>query len=107
MKKIPSRSIFAAAQEAAILGHPELSELALAICSVEAAHRVATRSFAIDAGVITGLPNDIAFQQAKFSSVGQAVAALRELGFIGGSGTAINYPGPGAIDYSGVRDLTP
>lgn len=97
----------AAAQEFAILGHPERSELALAITSVEAAHRMAARSFAIDAGVITGLPNDVAFQQAKFSSVGQATAALREMGFIGGEGTGLTYPGPGAIDYSGMKDLTP
>jgi len=97
----------AAAQEFAMLGRSELAELSLAIASVEAAHRVHARAFAIEAGIITGLANDVAFQQAKFSSVSQAAAALRESGFIGGSGIAVNYPGPGAIDYFGVRDLTP
>ncbi len=97
----------AAAQEFAMLGRSELAELALAISSVEAAHRVHARAFAVEAGIITGLPNDVAFQQAKFSSVGQAATALRELGFIGGNGTAINYPGPVTIDYYGVKDLTP
>ncbi len=97
----------AAAQEFAMLGRAELAELSLAIASVEAAHRVHARAFAIEAGIITGLANDVAFQQAKFSSVGQAATALRESGFIGGSGIAVNYPGPVTIDYFGVRDLTP
>lgn len=97
----------AAAQEFAILGKPRLAEFSLAVASVEAAHRVLVRSFAIEAGVLTGLPNDIAFQQAKFRSAREAATALQQLGFIGGSGTPISYPGPGAIDYAGVKSLTP
>ncbi len=97
----------AAAQEFAILGKPELAQIAMAITAVEAEHRVLIRAFAVEAGVITGLPNDIAFQQALFTSVGEAAAALQTLGFIGGSGTQITYPGPGAIDNTGVKQLTP
>ncbi len=65
------------------------------------------RAFAVEGGVITGLPNDIAFQQALFTSVGEAAAALQQLGFIGGSGPQITYPGPGAIDTTNVKQLTP
>ncbi|MGI8477644.1 MAG: ferritin-like domain-containing protein [Thermomicrobiales bacterium] len=97
----------AAAQEFAILGKPELSQLALAIASVEAEHRVAVRSFAVEAGMLKGLPNDIAFEQALFASVGAAADALKQLGWIGGSGAQITYPGPGKIDPTGVNQLKP
>ncbi|MGI8588728.1 MAG: ferritin-like domain-containing protein [Chloroflexia bacterium] len=97
----------AAAQEFGILGEPDLVQVALAIGSVEAEHRVAARFFAVEAGIITGLPNDIAFQQALFNNVGEAGDALQKLGFIGGNGTQITYPGPGAIDTTGVGQLTP
>jgi len=97
----------AAAQEFALLGEGALAQRALAIAAVEAEHRVAVRFFAIEAGVLTGLPNDIAFQKAKYNSVGAAAVALVQLGFIGGSGTRITYPGPGAIDATGVKNLTP
>jgi len=97
----------AAAQEFSRLGKPKLAQIALAIASVEAGHRVAVRFFAIEAGVLTGLPNDVAFQKSKFASVGEAAVALQKLGFIGGSGARITYPGPGSIDYSGVKNITP
>ncbi len=97
----------AAAQEFALLSAPQLAQRALAIAAVEAGHRVAFRFFAIDAGVLTGLPNDVAFQKAKYSSVSAAAVALVNLGFIGGSGARIAYPGPGAIDTTGVTNLTP
>ncbi len=97
----------AAAQEFGLWGEPMWAQHALAIAAVEAEHRVIVRFFAIEAGVLTGLPNDIAFQKAKFSSVGQAAVALLKLGFIGGTGMPITYPGPGAIDNSSVKTLTP
>lgn len=97
----------AAAQEFARLRKPNLVQVALAIASVEAGHRVAVRFFAIEAGVLTGLPNDVAFQKSKFASVGEAAVALQKLGFIGGGGARITYPGPGSIDYSGVKNLKP
>ena len=95
----------AAAQEFVILGEAELAQLALQIGAVEAEHRAGARFFAIQAGALTGVPNDVAFERALFGSVGEAAAALENLGFIGGTGTEISYPGPGEIDPTGVSDL--
>lgn len=97
----------AAAQEFAILGQADLAQVALQIGAVEAEHRVAVRFYAIQAGVLSGTPNDVAFEKALFTSVGQAGALLQQLGFIGGDGPELTYPGPGDIDYSGVTNLTP
>lgn len=97
----------AAAQEFARMGNVRLAQLALQIGAVEAEHRAGVRLFAILAGVITGTPNDVAFEKAMFTSVGQAADTLKKLGFIGGSGTQIMYPGPGAIDTTGVHQLQP
>ena len=97
----------AAAQEFAILGQARLVQVALQIGAIEAEHRAGARYYAIKAGVLTGTPNDVAFEKALFGSVGQAAAALQQLGFIGGSGTQITYPGPGAIDNTGISNLTP
>ncbi|MDQ3655065.1 MAG: ferritin-like domain-containing protein, partial [Chloroflexota bacterium] len=97
----------AAAQVFAIRGEARLVQVALQIGAIEAEHRAGARFFAIEAGILTGTPNDVAFEQALFTSVGQAATALTDLGFIGGSGTEISYPGPGAIDTSGVTNLAP
>ncbi len=97
----------AAAQEFAILGEARLAQVALQIGAVEAEHRAGVRFFAIQAGVLSGTPNDVAFEKALFTSVGQAAAALQQLGFIGGSGEQITYPGPGVIDFTGVTQLQP
>lgn len=95
----------AAAQEFAILDEVKWVQHALAIGAVEAQHRVAARFFAIEAGIMDGLPNDIAWEKAKFASVGAAAAAFKELGFIGGGSTKITYPGPGSIDNTGLKHL--
>ncbi len=97
----------AAAQEFAILGEARLAQVALQIGAIEAEHRAGVRFFAIQAGVLSGTPNDVAFEKALFTSVGEVAAALRQLGFIGGSGTQITYPGPGTIDTTGVTQLQP
>lgn len=97
----------AAAQVFAIRGEARLAQIALQIGAVEAEHRAGARFFAIEAGILSGTPNDVAFEKALFTSVGEAAAALEELGFIGGSGTEITYPGPGTIDSSGVTNLRP
>lgn len=93
LKELCIAAYLAAAQEFGILGHPALAQMALSVASVDAEHRVGVRFFAVEAGVITGLPNDIAFQQALFASVGEAAVALRQKGFVGGSGAQITYPG--------------
>ncbi len=107
LEEIFIAAYIAAAQEFAILGRPELAQVVMAIAAVEAEHRVLARAFAVEGGVIMGLPNNIAFQQAFYASVGEASAALQQLGFIGGSGPQITYPGPGAIDNTNVKQLTP
>ena len=73
-------------------------QVALQIGAIEAEHRAGVHFYAVSAGVISGTPNDVAFEKALFGSVGEAAAALQKLGFIGGSGPQITYPGPGAID---------
>jgi len=93
----------AAAQEFALLGQPRLAQLALQIGSVEAEHRAGARFFAVEAGLLSGTPNDVAFEKALFTSVSGAADALKSLGFIGGRGAQITYPGPGAIDNTGVH----
>ncbi len=93
----------AAAQEFALLGQARLAQLALQIGSVEAEHRAGARFFAVEAGLLSGTPNDVAFEKALFTSVSGAADALKSLGFIGGRGAQISYPGPGAIDNTGVH----
>jgi hypothetical protein len=97
----------AAAQVFAMQNQPDLVRVALQIGAVEADHRAHARFYAIAAGVISGVPNNLAFEQAKFSSVGEASAALQQLGFIGGTGPEINFPGPGDLVNPGVTNLQP
>lgn len=97
----------AAAQEFAILNKPDLVQLAIQIGGVECEHRAHARFYAISAGVLNGVPNNVAFEPAMFTSVGAAASALTQLGWIGGKGTPISYPGPGSIDNSGVTQLKP
>ncbi len=97
----------AAAQTFSILGEARLAQIALQVGAVEAEHRAGVRFFAIQAGVLSGTPNDVAFEQALYTRVGQAAETLRQLGFIGGAGTEITYPGPLAIDFTGVANLRP
>ncbi|MGI9169005.1 MAG: hypothetical protein ACR2FH_02345 [Caulobacteraceae bacterium] len=74
---------------------------------MQAEHRVLARVFAIDAGLLEGPPNDIAWEKAKFASMGAATAELTKLGFMGGEGAPIAYPGPGVIDPAGLKYLHP
>jgi hypothetical protein len=97
----------AAAQEFALLGEGKLAQVALQIGAVEAEHRAGLRFYAIEAGVESGTPNDVAFEKSLFTSVGEAASALTKLGFIGGTGTKITFPGPGKIDTTGVKNLKP
>ncbi len=97
----------AAAQEFSILGEPAMAQLALQIGAVEAEHRVGARFFAIQAGELTGTPNDVAFEKAMFGSVGEVAMMLEEMGFIGGDGETVVFPGPGEINTTGVTSLEP
>lgn len=97
----------AAAQQFASLGRADLVGVALQIGGVEAEHRAHLSFFASARGAVTGVPNDVAFEKALFTSVGAAADALVQLGWIGGTGPEIRYPGPGAIDTRGVKQLRP
>ncbi len=97
----------AAAQEFAIMGEPELVEYAVQSVAVEGEHRAHARFYAWDAGVIDEAPNNVAYAAAMFTSVGEAAQALTDLGWIGGDGPKLSYPGPGEIVTKGVAQLTP
>lgn len=97
----------AAAQEFALLKQSRLAQVAIQIGGVEAEHRAGARFFAVVRGIIGGIPNDVAFEKAMFTHVEEAQDALEQLGIIGGKGTPIHYPGPGAIDFHGVNHLRP
>lgn len=92
----------AAAQVFAIHGRPDLVAYAMQTAAVEGDHRAHARFYAIRAGVVEGVPNNLAFESALFSSLGEAAAALHALGWIGGSGPQLVYPGPGEIIDPGM-----
>jgi len=97
-----------AAQSFVAQGEAGLAQVALQIGAVEAEHRVGARFFGIVAGAIDDeVPNDVAFEKALFEQVSEAADLLTELGFIDGDGTAVEFPGPGVIDTTGVRNLVP
>jgi hypothetical protein len=97
----------AAAQEFAVAGEQDLVQYALQIGAVEAEHRAHVRFYAYEAGLIDESPNNVAFEPALFTGVGAAAKALTDLGFIGGDGIKMTYPGPGEIDTTGVENLKP
>ncbi|MER3439010.1 MAG: hypothetical protein C4346_16270 [Chloroflexota bacterium] len=97
----------AAAQVFAKAGQPELVQYALQTAAVEGEHRAHVRFYALQAGLIDDAPNNIAFAKAKFTSVGAAAKALTDLGWIGGSGAKLTYPGPIEVDMSLISQTTP
>ena len=102
LKEATVAAYLAAAQELAALGEPDLAGVAVQIGAVEAEHRALARFFAFAAGVVAGVPNDVAFAPARFATTPDLLGALADLGWLGGAGPAIAYPGPGEIDPAGV-----
>jgi len=92
----------AAARELAALGQPGLVKAVYQIGTEEAEHRVLA-NYAL--GVRPA--NNVAFEPPMFTRVSELAAALRHLGFIGGTGQAVPYPGPGPIMTRGVTNTTP
>ncbi len=89
----------AAARRFAELDQPELVKIAVQTAGVEGEHRVLANY------VLGERPaNNFAFYPNLFETVGDAAAALQDLGFIGGDGQQVQYPGPGAIDASKVTN---
>ena len=63
-----------------------LVRVALQTGGVEAEHRALARLALGEA-----VPHNVAFEKAEFKDVREAEAALKKLGFIGGTGTPVNY----------------
>lgn len=96
-----------AAQLAAIrtyteLQRPDMVKVSFQYAAEEAEHRLLA-NYALG----TRPANDVAFEKAMFTTVGQAADTLKQLGFIGGGGTEVTYPGPGVIDHSNVTNTMP
>jgi hypothetical protein len=92
----------AAARRFAELKQPELVKVAFQIAGTEAEHRVLANH------ALGRRPaNDVAFERALFDTVGEAVALLRRLGYVNGSGPSVTYPGPGSIRTEGVIETVP
>jgi hypothetical protein len=92
-----------AAREFAAMKKTDLVRVALQTGGVEAEHRVLARLALGEA-----LPSNVAFEKAEFKEVGEAAAALKKLGFIGGTGTPVNYSDfVGSVDNAGMTELTP
>ena len=93
----------AAAREFAAMKKPDLVRLALQTGGVEAEHRALARLALGEA-----LPSNVAFEKAEFKTVGEAAAALKKLGFIGGTGTPVKYSDfAKSVDNAGMTGLTP
>jgi hypothetical protein len=93
----------AAANEFSSMGKSALVKVALQIGAVEGEHRALARLAQGDS-----LPHNVAFESAQFATLGDAANALKSLGFIGGTGTAVNYADfAGKVDNSGMTELTP
>jgi len=95
----------AAAQEFSDLGQPALSKVAAQIADVEAQHRVLAN---YGAGVMP--PNNLGFAKAPYASVGDAAAAVKNLGLLGTTNPAatLKYTDfASSVDFTGVSDLKP
>ncbi len=96
-----------AAQIAAIgvyagLKRPDLVKISFQYAAEEAEHRVLANA------ALGGRPaNDLAFAPLLFGTVGDVLVSMRRRGLIGGSGTAVAYPGPTPIDATNVTYRTP
>ena len=97
----------AAAQAFTAQNQPELVQYALQTAAVEGEHRAHARFYALSAGLITESPNNHAFEKALFGSVTDAATALTDLGWIGGDGAALVYPGELAVDMSLITNVQP
>lgn len=92
----------AAMRQFAILNQPGLVKVAYQVGTVEAEHRVLA-NYAL--GVRPA--NNLAFEANLFDTVGDAATALTNLGFIGGDGAPVDYPGPGDIQFDLVSESEP
>ena len=95
-----------ATREFAEMGQPTLAKYAYQIGGVEAEHRTLARAAQAVIAPPAGVPpNNKAFETDLLLYVRDAVPILTNLGFIGGSGTAVSYPGR-AVAYA-TAGMTP
>jgi hypothetical protein len=98
----------AAVTSFAAAGNYQLAQVAASILGTEAEHRTLARAALVLAGNNSfAPPNNVAFEQAPLPSVSAVGQKLKDLGFIGGSGTQASYPGPGSINAAGVGGTSP
>jgi len=84
------------------LKRPDLVKISFQYAAEEAEHRVLA-----NAALGTSPANDRAFAPMLFGTVGEMLVSMRRRGLIGGSGTAVTYPGPTPIDATNVTYRTP
>jgi hypothetical protein len=84
------------------LDRPDLVKVSFQYAAEEAEHRVL-------ANYTRGArpPNNVAFEPMMFETAEGMLDSMRERGLIGGTGMAVEYPGPGEIDASNVTNRTP
>lgn len=89
-------------------GNHKLAVVAASILGTECEHRALARAALVLGGDSSfSPPNNLDFEQAPLPTVTAVAGKLKELGFIGGSGTAAQYPGPGNVDAAGVTGTNP
>ncbi len=84
------------------LKRPDLVKISFQYAAEEAEHRVLA-----NAALGVTPANDRAFTPMLFGTVGEMLVSMRRRGLIGGSGTAVAYPGPTPIDATNVTYRTP
>ncbi|MBA2557549.1 MAG: ferritin-like domain-containing protein [Chloroflexi bacterium] len=92
----------AAMRTFAALKRPDLAKVSFQYAAEEAEHRLLA-NYALG----TRPANDVAFAPALYTRIAEHLAFLEESGIVGGNGTEIVYPGPGAIDASTVIEPVP
>jgi hypothetical protein len=91
---IGTASYMTAAREFAELGQPTLVKYAYQIGATEAEHRVLARAALALGGDTSSIPpNNKAFETDLFLYVRDVYSLFKQLGFVGGTGTTVTYPG--------------
>lgn len=100
LKNIMVGLYLSSAREFALDGEYDLVEIAFQIGTVEAQHYALLRQFLGER-----IPADRAFPEWQFGSTSVAIREIERLGFIGGSSTSYDYPGPGDRYCRGITGL--
>ena len=94
LETICNAAYMTATREFAELGQPILAKLSYQAGAVEAEHRVMARTALAMHGVTTASPpNNKGFETDLFVYMRDVAALVKQLGFIGGTGQAVTFPG--------------